>query len=187
VKCPEPLPAPFPDSHTLAGCGDGCENDANAASAAAALDPVKAELFAMLARRLALLKSLVASLLRSRDAIVGLDLDGIYNSVAEQQSLCGELRKLQTALLCQPGGAGRTPEDGVTLPSFSSAELERVAALRREMGEVERDLRRQARVNSSLLRRCGRTAACLRTLYQSCLGTYADPAITGQAARTSQR
>lgn len=186
-----PLPALTPANGSPVGRIVGGENEPPApADVTVAVDPAKAELFAMLARRLVLLQKIQDSLMRSREAIVGLDLDAIYSSVTEQQSLCDELRKLQGALMKRTGIPKGTPGKRSTASaavSFTPAELARVAALRREMTEAEGTLRRQARVNSSLLRRCGRTNACLRNLYQSCLGTYVEPGSVKPANLTNQR
>jgi hypothetical protein len=185
------LPALTPTNGLPAGRIVGRENELPAlAEPAISVDPAKAELFSQLARRLVLLEKILDSLARSRDAIVGLDLDGIYSTVTEQQSLCGELRSLQTAMMKRPGtlGASGKRSTSTAVLSFTSAELDRVATLRREMVAAEGNLRRQARINSSLLRRCGRTNAALRSLYQSCLGTYAEPGIAGPATlKTEQR
>ncbi len=185
-----PLPALTPASGLPLGRTAGSEKELPAlASPAVTVDPAKAELFSLLGRRLVLLQKIQASLLRSREAIVGNDLDGIYASVTEQQSLCNELRTLQSALMKRPGisqGAqGKRPASTAAV-SFTSGELVRVAALRQEMNEAERTLRQQARINSSLLRRCGRTNASLRSLYQSCLGTYVEPGAARPANLTKQ-
>jgi hypothetical protein len=191
VKHANSLPALTPDIGSPKGRTDGGKNELPAvAEATLPVDPAKAGLFSLLARRLVVLKKILDSLMRSRDAIVGLVLDGIYASVTEQQSLCDELRNLQNALMKRTGIAVGTPgkrSTSTAAVSFSPAELVRVAALRREMNEAERNLRRQARVNSSLLRRCGRTNACLRSLYQSCLGTYVEPGSAKPANLTNQR
>ena len=141
------------------------------------------ELLSQLERRLELLRAISASLVRSREAILRLDSDDMLKTAAEQQSLCTELRQLQASLIANSGGPLSQTPTAVTL-RLAPAELQRAGALRRELADAEREVRNAARLNAAVLRRSGRTAASLRNLYLSFVGTYTNPNSLGSADNT---
>jgi hypothetical protein len=128
-------------------------------------------------RRLEFFRRLSESLVRSRNAIVHLDLAALLETTTEQESLCSELRQQQVSMV--RGGfsviAGRGSAGSVLSFTGAGAELEAASALSRELAKAQSDVRIAARINGALLQRCARTAACLRNLYLRYSGTYANP------------
>jgi hypothetical protein len=131
-----------------------------------------------LRRWLALVRALESSLGQSRTAILRLNADSIQKATAEQESLCGELRRVQNHLSAQYGAAntGSSAVLVIKIPPNEMSAAADLAALRQELAEAQSKLQSAARLNAALLRRCARNAAALRNLYLSCLGTYTNPA-----------
>lgn len=139
----------------------------------------QAELVSEMKRRLNLLRRLSGSLLRSRDAIVHLNLDALLEATAEQNSLCRELHDQQAGIKIRyaegkvvAGKDGAAPVLSLTL---TASEPEESAAWARELAEAQEEVRTAARINGMLLQRCSRTTACLRNFWLRYSETYANP------------
>ena len=145
-------------------------------------------LASQLERRLALFRRMSESVLRARQAIVEHNLEGILETTAEQQSLCGELRRLLAQRAVHGGSrvalARPATPAALSVPlTVPPADSEPVTALCQQLAEAQRELRFAARVNEILLRRSSMTAAALSNLYMSCSGTYDNPRAGSSAGR----
>jgi len=148
--------------------GTGAKNEA--------LVPTSRELLPHLKRWLALVRALESSLVQSRNAILRRNADDILKAAAEQESLCGELSRVQTQLSAQ-GNIVRKRNSAVLVVELSRAEMLASAEVQRELADAQHKLQYAARLSGALLRRCARNAAALRNLYLSCRGTYSNPAV----------
>ena len=150
--------------------GTGAKSEALAATSRGLLPHLK--------RWLVLVRALESSLVQSRNAILRLNADGILRAAVEQESLCGELSRVQTQLMA-PGNLIKKRNSAVLVIKLSPAEMLAPAEakdLQRELTEAQHKVQYATRLNDALLRRCARNAAALRNLYLSCLGTYSNPA-----------
>jgi len=156
----------------------GAAGKQGAGARSEALAATSRELLPHLKRWLVLVRALESSLTQSRHAILHLNADGILKGAAEQESLCGELSRVQNQLSAQ-GDTVKKRGSAVLFVKLSPAEMSATAevkALQRELFAAQRKIQYAARFNGALLRRCARNAAALRNLYLSCLGTYSNPA-----------
>jgi hypothetical protein len=95
--------------------------------------------------RLALMPALEASLRRSREALVAMNLEGIERGTREQVGFISELKAASQRKLL-PGGSRQPQENRELVFSASAVELE-------ELRQIENRVREAARLQSALLAR----------------------------------
>ena len=130
-------------------------------------------------RRIALLNSLAEALSGASASAVAFDIDGLESRIAQQESLCDEIRSLDAGLDRMQNRCARQASLGaasVSIPASAAAanELQRAASRLREA---------QARVkvlnesHQALLRRSRRTVnALLRSYHTFAMDVYSNPA-----------
>jgi flagellar biosynthesis/type III secretory pathway chaperone len=128
----------------------------------------------LLERRLALLGELAAALKASTDALVGLDIEMIHQSVGNQERLCGEIRSLDRGLdALQRKWAAGMAERGES--GAINALLDRVA-------EAQAEVRQLNQRHAALVRRSRRTLDAMLNFLRSAGPTYADPRLAATPA-----
>ena len=141
---------------------------------------------------LALLQSLAAELESCRTAYVTLDLQGIQQSITEQENLCTQIRYLdgETLGLQQRCGEDlarivsapeRTPPDENDAPEVSA----RLRTMQARMTAARAEARRLNQVHAALLRRSRRSINVLNSVLASYMDTYPEPqaVLSAQPAR----
>jgi hypothetical protein len=118
-------------------------------------------------RLLFLLRALAERFAASRQEFVAMNLDGIYQCVAEQEDLCRQIQALQTAnSTLDMGVAGNEGPEGI----------ERLRTVMRELRDVHAELGRLSQTHAAFLRRSGRTMEMLLNSVANYALTYTRPA-----------
>jgi len=133
---------------------------------------------ALLEQRLSLLRGLAQQFVCCRKEFVGMDLDGIYGRIAEQEDLCRQIQSLHPAIdslqrTCAQQldlarlDAPRQPEE--------AAWAGRLRTVMRDLGRAQAEVSRLSQIHAAYLRRSRRTINMLMNFFASYALTYAPP------------
>jgi len=139
----------------------------------------------LLERRLTTLQLLATELNESCSAYVTLDLRAMHSHTARQESLCTELRMVDTELQAlqerlRTAGVQGLPEIGPAEAQFDPAAARQLHLLLGGLKVIQADVRRLSRVHSELLRRSRRSVNVLLNFLAHCSGTYPTPLLRAQ-------
>jgi hypothetical protein len=133
----------------------------------------------LLERRLSALRMLATDLDECRSAYVTLDLQGIHRHISRQESLCTEIRALDTELLHMKKKLRGSATETAMPSTFSGLEArldpESARQLHLLLGglkAIQVDVRRLSRVHAELLRRSRRSVNVLLNFLAHYAGTY---------------
>jgi hypothetical protein len=119
--------------------------------------------FRLVERQLSLFRLLARQLVDCRAEFVGMDLDGIYKRVAEQEELC---RRIEA--LCPSGMALSQGEE-------STDDRKKLPLLIRELSDAQAEVHRLNQVQAAYLRRSRKTVDILIRALESTSGIYGPP------------
>ena|SRR5271163_2153186 len=125
-----------------------------------------------------MLGSLADALVAARQHMVCLDVNGLDARIAEQESLCQQVRELD-GQLDQLQAQCATKLDRTEAQACTADKQEFAAHLQEARDRMKSAQERVKQLNErhrALLRRCRRTANALLNSYAMFAGTYADPA-----------
>jgi chromosome segregation ATPase len=136
----------------------------------------------LLERRVATLRLLAADLDESRSAYVTLDLRAMHQHIARQETLCTEIRMLDTELQNMKEQLRHLVATGEMPATMSELEAQLDPASARQLHlllgglkTIQADVRRLSRVHSELLRRSRRTVNVLLNFLAHYSGKYPLP------------
>jgi hypothetical protein len=130
----------------------------------------------LLERRIALLGSLAAALIAARADAVCFDLDGLEHRIADQESLCGEIRSLDADIdQVQCRCAVRLGVSQASTQVVSNGDKRMQETLDR-LRAAQASVKKLNDAHQHLLVRSRRTAGALLNSYRTFSMTYSDPA-----------
>ena len=136
----------------------------------------------LIERRLALVRELRDVLLKSRDAIVSMNLEETDRRTCEQERLCAQIRvtdaNLAAAQSARAQQSGRPKQLGLSWISTQADDPAIIAKIRESMGalgELRIEVRKINAINRSLIRRSSRTLNALVNFVNGFAPTYSDP------------
>lgn len=142
----------------------------------------------LLEQRLFLLQLLATGLRQSRKAFVNLDLNGIHQCVAEQESLCNQIRFLDQELnaLQQQCGRGRdavepATDAGLLVGDDDAGLSPRLQQVFDSLSVAQTEVRHLNEVHAALLRRSRRSVNVLMNCLANYEATYSVPSATRNA------
>jgi len=143
----------------------------------------------LLERRLTTLRMLAADLDESRSAYVTLDLPAMHRHIVHQESLCteirildSELRDLKEKITGLPLTSGMPAPLGDFDAQFDAASTRQLHLLLGGLKAIQADVRRLSRVHSELLRRSRRSVNVLLNFLAHYSGTYPVAVVRSKAA-----
>jgi hypothetical protein len=136
----------------------------------------------LIEKRLALVRDLRDVLLKSRDAIVAMNLEETDRRTSEQERLCAQIRatdaNLAAAQSARAQQSGRAKQFGLSWLSSQADDPAILVKIRESMGalgELQIEVRKINAVNRSLIRRSSRTLNALVNFVNRFAPTYSDP------------
>jgi hypothetical protein len=132
----------------------------------------------LLETHLALLRALAREFVDGRKEFMALDVDGIYRRICEQEELCRQIERLQSAIRSlQQKCAGEFGPGGSVAASHPEdrACAGRVARVLLEIGKAHAEVGRLNQIHAAYLRRSRRTANVLLNFIGSYAMTYSRP------------
>src|SRR5262249_19330728 len=128
----------------------------------------------LLEQRLALLGALATALTAARADITSLDINGLEARIADQESLCGQIRELDSRLdRVQQQCATHSTSAYATSADPDGARYREIAA---RLASAQATVKRLNEEHRALLRRSRRTVSALLNSYHTFAMTYANPA-----------
>ena len=150
------------------------------------MDLDDASYFALLEKRLGVMRRLAQALEQSQSSIVRMDAAAIEQQAAHQQDLCcawgaleTEVRRAHKTHLFPHKHTNNKP---LASSANEAAGLERWALLKQDMAQVEIQIRHLSRVHAALLRRMRRSITVLGNVLATSAGTYLPPCIEPNSA-----
>ena len=136
----------------------------------------------LIERRLALVRELRDVLVKSREAIVAMNLEETDRRTAEQERLCAQIRAVDANLAAaqaqraqQPGRAKQLGLSWVSSQADDPAIVTKIREAMAALGELQIEVRKINAVNRSLIRRSSRTLNALVNFVNRFAPTYSDP------------
>jgi len=132
--------------------------------------------FALLEKRLLLMRALAAELTESQAAVVEMDIKRVEQHTASQEQLCLQLRHTERDLNdCQlylsSAGSGKNI---IELSRLTLSSRQRLNALHADLWAAQSEVRQLGQVHAALLRRSQQSIKVLQNVFASYAATYAE-------------
>lgn len=120
-------------------------------------------------------RELANAIRRGCDAVTQMDLDGIYKSLSEQESLAVKLKLLDAERQAAGDaiGAGQTSDTGSDAPPPGVAE--KIRLMEADLSAARKEIQRWNRLQNALLERSARNVNLLANTLVSFFATYPSP------------
>src|SRR5437868_10776412 len=151
------------------------------------MDPENSHHFALLEKRLNVMRRLAQALQQGQASAVVMDAQQMEQQAAEQQVLCREWRAVEDEIQLEGGNRLTAIAEQVgSSAAFENPDAQRWLRLRQELGQVEMHLTHLNRVHAALLRRMRRSIAVLAHVLASSAPTYAAASFGHEPTSTLQ-